>query len=404
MDQHHQQQEIIEHNENPNKKNHKKRRFTGLLNGMIGGIISAVVIFVLLANNLIPVGEGNMISDASMPDHTNTIPISNMITEDDQTPTSIDEVSQAIVGVVNLQQRDIWTSNEEAGTGSGIIYKKENGKAYIVTNNHVVAGAEVVEVALNDDTHLNATVLGTDELTDLAVLEIDGTDIEVVANLGSSGDLNIGETVFAIGNPLGLEFSGSVTKGIISGLDRSIEVDTNGDNRPDWITEVIQTDAAINPGNSGGALINIDGKVVGINSMKIAQSAVEGIGFAIPMDAALPIMEQLETNGEVARPFIGITTASINQVPLQYQDKVALPEEIEGGMVVADVQAGSPADEAGLQQFDVITKIDGHEINTLLDLRKYMYSETSINDNVDIEIFRNGKPKVVTIQLKERTL
>src|SRR5699024_4679223 len=108
---------------------------------------SAVVIFVLLANNLIPVGEGNMISDASMPDHTNTIPISNMITEDDQTPTSIDEVSQAIVGVVNLQQRDIWTSNEEAGTGSGIIYKKENGKAYIVTNNHVVAGAEVVEVA-----------------------------------------------------------------------------------------------------------------------------------------------------------------------------------------------------------------------------------------------------------------
>src|SRR5699024_2199251 len=149
------------------------------------------------------------------------------------------------------------------------------------------------------------------------------------------------------------------------------EVDTNGDNQPDWITEVIQTDAAINPGNSGGALINMDGQVVGINSMKIAQSQVEGIGFAIPIDAALPIMEQLETTGEVARPFIGITTAPVSQVPLQYQNKVVLPEGIEGGMVVADVQAGSPADQAGLQQFDVITKIDEHEITTLLDLRKY---------------------------------
>jgi len=404
MDHHEDQQEIIEHNENEKKEPYKKGRFTGLLNGMIGGIISAVVIFVLLANNMITIGEKQIISDASTLNNTNATPISAMITKDDQNPTSIDEVSQAIVGIVNLQQRDIWTPTETAGTGSGIIYKKENGKAYVVTNNHVVAGAEEVEVNLNDDTRLNAKVLGTDELTDLAVLEIDGTNINVVANLGSSADLNIGETVFAIGNPLGLEFSGSVTKGIISGLDRSIEVDTNGDNRPDWITEVIQTDAAINPGNSGGALINIDGEVIGINSMKIAQGAVEGIGFAIPMDAALPIMEQLETTGEVARPFIGITTVPVNQVPLQYQDKVVLPEDIEGGMVVADVQAGSPADQAGLQQFDIITEIDGHEITTLLDLRKYMYSETSIDDNVDIKIFRNGKQEVVTIQLTERKL
>lgn len=404
MDHHEDQQEIIEHNENEKKEPYKKGRFTGLLNGMIGGIISAVVIFVLLANNMITIGEKQIISDASTLNNTNATPISAMITKDDQNPTSIDEVSQAIVGIVNLQQRDIWTPTETAGTGSGIIYKKENGKAYVVTNNHVVAGAEEVEVNLNDDTRLNAKVLGTDELTDLAVLEIDGTNINVVANLGSSADLNIGETVFAIGNPLGLEFSGSVTKGIISGLDRSIEVDTNGDNRPDWITEVIQTDAAINPGNSGGALINIDGEVIGINSMKIAQGSVEGIGFAIPMDAALPIMEQLETTGEVARPFIGITTVPVNQVPLQYQDKVVLPEDIEGGMVVADVQAGSPADQAGLQQFDIITEIDGHEITTLLDLRKYMYSETSIDDNVDIKIFRNGKQEVVTIQLTERKL
>lgn len=399
------QQDKLEVEENHKQNSHKKGKFTGVINGMIGGIISAVIIVVLFTNNLLPVSQDEIIIEANKPtNNSDTIPISDMLSEEDQNPASIDEVSQAIVGIVNLQQQDIWTTSEAAGTGSGIIYKKENGKAYVVTNNHVVAGAEEVEVDLSDDKRLKAKVLGTDELTDLAVLEIDGSDIDVVANLGLSGDLSIGETVFAIGNPLGMEFSGSVTKGIISGLDRSIEVDTNGDGSPDWITEVIQTDAAINPGNSGGALINAEGEVVGINSMKIAQSSVEGIGFAIPMDAAIPIMDQLETSGEVARPYIGITTVSVNQVPQQYRDRVVLPEDAQGGMVVADVQASSPADEAGLQQFDVITKIDGDEIATLLDLRKYLYSETSINEKVDIEIYRNGKQEVLTLELTERTI
>src|SRR5699024_2458720 len=198
IEQHDLQQEVIEQSENQEQKQHKKRSFSGLLNGMIGGIISAVVIFVLLANNIITVGETQTINDASASKSVNTTPISALITDEDRNPASIDEVSQAIVGVVNLQQQDIWTTSEAAGTGSGIIYKKEDGKAYVVTNNHVVAGAEEVEVNLDDDTRLTAKVLGTDELTDLAVLEIDGTDIDVVANLGVSADLNVGETVFAI--------------------------------------------------------------------------------------------------------------------------------------------------------------------------------------------------------------
>src|SRR5699024_8153323 len=242
--------------------------------------------------------------------------------------------------------------------GSGIIYKKEDDKAYVVTNNHVVSDAEEVEVALDEDNKKDAKVLGTDELTDLAVLEIDGEDIDTVAKLGKSDDLEVGEDVIAIGNPLGVEFSGSVTKGIISGLERNIPVDTSGNNQPDWYSEVIQTDAAINPGNSGGALVNKDGEVIGINSMKIAQQAVEGIGFAIPMDAAEPIMEQLEKEGKVDRQFIGISTASLDEVPPQYQQKINLPDDVDSGMVVADIEQGSPADDAGLDQFDVITKID----------------------------------------------
>jgi serine protease Do len=406
MEQHDNQQVQVDDKETIVKNAPKRGRFTGIINGMIGGIISAVIIVILFANNIIPMSQGDIKSSSAITstNSTNTIPISDMLTEDDKNPTSIDEVSQAIVGIINLQQRDIWTTSEAAGSGSGIIYKKENGKAYVVTNNHVVNGAEEVEVDLNDEQRLKAKVLGTDELTDLAVLEIDGTDIEVVANLGLSSELTVGETAFAIGNPLGVEFSGSVTKGIISGLDRSIQVDTNGDNQPDWITEVIQTDAAINPGNSGGALINKDGQIVGINSMKIAQSSVEGIGFAIPIDAAIPIMEQLETDGEVARPFIGITTVPTHQVPQQYQNRIALPEDSDGGMVIADVESGSPADKAGLQQFDIITKIDGHDITTILDLRKYMYSETTIDDTVSIEIYRNGEKQNINLKLTERTI
>jgi serine protease Do len=181
-----------------------------------------------------------------------------------------------------------------------------------------------------------------------------------------------------------------------------VPIDTNGDGQPDWITEVIQTDAAINPGNSGGALVNGNGAVVGINSMKVARQEVEGIGFAIPVDAALPIAEKLEKEGEIKRPMIGITTAAINQVPPQYRMNFPLPEGVKGGMVIAEVQEGSPAAKAGLQKFDVITKINGKEVTSILELRKLLYSEASIGDKVEIEYYRDGKKKTTNITLEAR--
>src|SRR5699024_7559167 len=191
--------------------------------------------------------------------------------------------------------------------------------------------------------------------------------------------------------PLGMDFANTLTKGIISGLNRSISIDTTGNGQPDWVTEVIQTDAAINPGNSGGALVNTDGEVIGINSMKIARQEVEGISLAIPMDSALPIMEQSEVDGKVARPFNGVTMAPINQVPAQYRNQVQLSDDVEGNVVIAQIETGSPADEAGLQQFDIITKIDGENITSILDLRKYLYSETEVGDTLEMEIYRNGQ-------------
>lgn len=386
--------------ENPQKP--VKKYGSNIMSGIIGGLIATILIVFLLINKLIPIQleEKNTV----LAENKDELPISDLVDDDDQTPPSIGELSKAIVGIINLKQQSIWTPNQEAGTGSGIIYQKENGKAYIVTNNHVVEGATEVEVELNNEERVRAQVLGTDALTDLAVLEIDSDNVEYVATLGSSDSLQVGETVIAIGNPISMDFSGSVTKGIVSGLERALKVDTNGDGHPDWVTEVIQTDAAINPGNSGGALVNSDGNVIGINSMKIARHSVEGIGFAIPIDSALPIIEQLKENGEISRPFIGITTAEMSQVPFQYQNKITLPENIDGGMVIADVQDDSPAGKAGLQQFDVITKINDHEISSILDLRKYMYSETSVGDTIELEVFRNGKQKIVQLELMEQSI
>ncbi|GGJ90685.1 putative serine protease YyxA [Lentibacillus kapialis] len=387
----------------------KPKKSGNVLSGIAGGLISAIIVVLLFTTNIIPSndtstspdsGDASSGNDASTgtPEVTETLASGNA-----DVASTMDEASKAVVGVTRMKQQSIWEQSKESGSGSGIVYKKENGNAYVVTNHHVVNGAQEVEVVLNDKEHIKAEVLGSDKLSDLAVLKVDGSKVDTVANLGSSKDLKVGETVIAIGNPLGMEFANTLTKGIVSGLDRSVSMDTNGDKQPDWITEVIQTDAAINPGNSGGALVNSDGKVVGINSMKIAQTAVEGIGFAIPIDTAKPIIEQLETDGKVARPFIGISTASIKQVPRQYRDQVQLPEDVKGGMVVAQVETGSPADNANLQQFDVITKINGNDITSLIDLRKYLYKEAEIGEKVELEIYRNGEKQNVSLELVERS-
>lgn len=384
------------------KKNKKWSGWSALAGGLIGGAVAAVIVAMLFVNNIIPLDSNTQTSPVTENQSSEAAAIIDTFSsEDADSSTNIQEVSDAVVGVVNLQQRSIWDGDEEAGTGSGIIYKKEDGKAYIVTNQHVVDGAENVEIVLGDEERIPATVLGEDALMDLAVLEVDGELIDTVATFGTSENLAVGETVLAIGNPLGLDFANTVTKGIISGLNRSVPVDTNGDGQPDWVTEVLQTDAAINPGNSGGALVNTNGEVVGINSMKIAQSAVEGIGFAIPADTALPIMEQLETEGTVTRPLIGISTAALYQVPPEYRGNIDLPDDVEGGMVIASVEPRSPADKAGLQQFDVITKINDEPVTSILELRKYLYSDTAVGEEIKIEFIRDGKVETTELVLQE---
>ncbi|WP_227936923.1 S1C family serine protease [Alkalihalobacillus deserti] len=380
------------------------------LSAFIGAVVGGLVVLFsipLLSNiGLLPYqinndSEISGISEINSPQEglsqTVNVDVNSDVTQ------AVDKVSDAVVGVINMQQSSLFSQEGNEGTGSGVIYKKSGDRAYVVTNHHVIDRANEIEVSLSDGTRIPAKLLGSDVITDLAVLEIDGSDIEVVADFGGSDLLRVGEPALAIGNPLGLRFSSTVTQGIISATERSIPVDLTGNGQIDWYAEVIQTDAAINPGNSGGALVNIEGQVIGINSMKIAQSSVEGIGFAIPTEIAIPVIEDLESIGEVRRPQMGIGIRSLSEIPSAYwQETLKLPEDIKGGVVITSVSPTSPADRAGLQDYDVIVEIDGQEINDGHDLRKYLYTELKIGDEIDVTIYRNGARETVQVQLAEQ--
>ena len=233
----------------------------------------------------------------------------------------------------------------------------------------------------------------------MAVLRIPADNITAVATLGSSAQVQVGEPSIAIGNPLDLTFSGTVTQGIISGVERTIDVDLDDNGTYDWQVEVLQTDAAINPGNSGGALVNLNGEVIGINSMKINQTSVEGIGFSIPIDIAKPIIESIEKNGEVIRPYMGIELRSVAELN-QYQQQtiLKLPESVTDGIAVVNVVQNSPAEKAGLQAYDVIYEMDGTTVDTIIDLRKVLYNH-QVGDEITIKYYREGKQASTKIKL-----
>ncbi|WP_280771239.1 S1C family serine protease [Salipaludibacillus daqingensis] len=316
------------------------------------------------------------------------------------------KVSDAVVGVVNMEQSSgLFGEGPGEGTGSGVVYKVEDERAFIVTNQHVIDGASRgssdIDVTLNDGSRVSAEFVGEDVLTDLAVLTIDSDGIDTVADFGSSDILQAGEPAIAIGNPL--SFEGSVTLGIISAVERSLPVDLTGNGQPDWNAEVLQTDAAINPGNSGGALLNIQGEVIGINSMKIAQQAVEGIGFAIPSAIVLPVIEDLEEYGEVQRPQMGIALRSLQEIPsFHWQDTLGLPDDIKGGVYVEGVESNTPAAEAGLEEGDVITKLNDTEIKDSHDLRRFLYTEVAIGETISVTFYRNGEEQTLDLTLDKQ--
>lgn len=318
--------------------------------------------------------------------------------------SAYNKVSDAVVSVLNFTKSS-QGSYQESSEGSGVIYKKTDGSAFIVTNNHVITGAAKIQVMLHSGKKVTATLVGKDAMTDLAVLKIDGTDVTTTAQFGDSRKITVGENVLAIGSPLGSEYASSVTQGIISAKKRLVEATSeNGQNYGG--STVIQTDAAINPGNSGGPLINFAGQVIGINSMKLSTSSsgtsVEGMGFAIPSDQVVDIVNKLVKDGKVTRPAIGISLINLSEVTASEQKStLKIPDSVTGGVVVMSLTNNGPADKAGLKKYDVIVGINGKKVSSQADLREELYKH-SLGDTITLTYYHQDTKQTVKVKLTQK--
>ena len=359
--------------------------------------------------------QGNSTSNQA-----NTTSVNNVqYTNDTSTTQAVEKVQDAVVSVINYQTQssnslssifgNIESSDElaVAGEGSGVIYKKDGDTAYIVTNNHVISGAEKIDILLASGEKLSGELVGADTYSDIAVIKIAADKVTTIAEFANSDTIKVGETAIAIGSPLGSVYANTVTQGIISSLSRTITSQT--EDGQTISTNAIQTDTAINPGNSGGPLINIQGQVIGINSSKITSSsvsssgvAVEGMGFAIPSNDAVQIINQLETNGKVTRPALGVQMVNLTDLSTSQLEKAGLANtDLTSGVLIVSTQSGLPAD-GKFEPYDVIIEIDGETIENKSDLQSELYKH-QIGDTITVTYYRNNKKMTVDIKLTHST-
>ena len=344
---------------------------------------------------------------------TNTVTQTSYKNEN-ATTQAVNKVKDAVVSVITYsanRQNSVFGNDETdtdtdsqqvASEGSGVIYKKNGKDAYLVTNTHVIKGASKVDIRLADGTKVPGEIVGSDTFSDIAVVKISSEKVTTVAEFGDSSKLNVGETAIAIGSPLGSEYANTVTQGIISSLNRNVSLKSQDGQAIS--TKAIQTDTAINPGNSGGPLVNIQGQVIGITSSKIASNggtSVEGLGFAIPSNDAQNIIKQLESDGKVTRPALGIQMVNLANIGANDLRKLNIPSSVTSGVVVKSVQSNMPA-SGHLEKYDVITKVDDKEISSSTDLQSALYNH-SIGDTIKITYYRNGKEETTTVKLDKST-
>lgn len=388
-----------------------KAAIVGVVAGLLGGGVSYVGLE-QYSNYADSSSAQTSISSSSASISKNSAKNSGTMT------SAYNKVKGAVVSVINLKKNstrksssiydlfgggDSDSSSSSSTTkyttyseGSGVIYLKSNGKGYIVTNNHVISGSDKVQVVLASGKTVSAKVVGKDSTSDLAVLSIDAKYVTQTASFGDSKSLITGQTVIAVGSPMGSEYASSVTQGIISAPSRTITTSSNQQT-------VIQTDAAINPGNSGGALVNSAGQVIGINSMKLSQStdgtSVEGMGFAIPSNEVVTIINQLVKNGKVTRPQLGIKVISLSELNSAYREQLGIKTSLKSGIYVASVIKNSAASAAGMKSGDIITKVDGTSVSDVVSLHEILYKH-KIGDKVTVTVNRNGKTVNLDVTLK----
>lgn len=356
----------------------------------------------------------------SSDDSQATTKVSNVkVNVSTQATKAFNKIKRAVVTVEAYQKSDNSIdsifgfssgSSEETTSeseGSGVIYKKNGNTAYVVTNNHVISGADSFYVMLYSGKRVKATVVGKDSVSDLAVLKIDAKNVEQTATFGNSDNIQVGETALAIGSPMGSEYATSLTQGIISAKKRTLDI-TNSSGVTTGSTTVIQTDAAINSGNSGGPLVNLDGQVIGINSMKLSSNSsssenasVEGMGFAIPSNEVVKIINQLVTKGKVSRPALGISGIDLDYVSDSAKsDTLKLPDGVDSGVVVMKSDSDSPLKDV-LSKYDVIVSLGGKKVTGISSLKTALYAH-KVGDSVTIKYYHDGqlKSQKVTLSLE----
>ena len=355
-----------------------------------------VVIILCIVLSLISGGLGAYLMIST---RQNTTTTTNGITTSTAKLTETNSIADAVSKVYDaVVVVEVYSNNQLASTGTGFVYKKANGKAYLMTNNHVISGGKTVKVLFQNGDELEATTVGSDTYSDIAVLSVKDSDKIVAATTGASDKSKVGDTVFTVGSPEGSDYAGTVTKGILSAKDRLVEVALSNSQTSDYYMQVLQTDAAINPGNSGGPICNTNGEVIGITNMKLVDDTVEGMGFAIPIEDALKVAEVLEKDGKVSRPYIGISMLDLSNSYYLWQSGIMVPENVNNGVAVVKVESGSPADKAGLKKGDIITKLAGKDTKSLAEFRYELYKH-SPNDSVEVTYIRDGKEQKATLTL-----
>ncbi|WP_060975825.1 S1C family serine protease [Streptococcus sp. CCH8-C6] len=369
----------------------------GFIGGSLGNYATSLINSKLLRTTTHPNSSSNTTIKTS---YKNSTDISEAVKKIQNAVVSVITYANSSTSILNDESSE--NESQIASEGSGVIYKKDGKSAYLVTNTHVLNGSTNVDILLTDGTKVPGEVVGSDVFSDISVVKISSEKVTDVAEFGDSGSLTVGETAIAIGSPLGTEYANSVTQGIISSLGRNVTLQSeNGENIS---TTALQTDAAINPGNSGGPLINIQGQVIGITSSKIStngQTSVEGMGFAIPSNDVVNIINQLEKNGTVTRPALGIQMMDLSNLTTSDFSKLNLPASVKSGILVRSVQQGMPAD-GKLQKNDVITKVDNTDVESTSDLQSALYKH-NIGDEVEITYYRDGKSQTVKIKLTKST-
>lgn len=358
------------------KQNVKVNKSRGLSTGKVAALFIVTMVLSVL------IGAGSMLlvfhfyPDLTRNTVTNVTRLEKEISiTDEGIADAVEKVYDSVVIVKTYKKGKLYA------TGTGFVYKKESNVYYLLTNYHVIQDGDKVEVVFTNSKVADVTVIGGDKYSDVAVLSYATDEILSISKIGSSVDTRIGDTVFAIGSPLDSNiYSWSVTRGVLSGKDREVEVSTSNSNANDWIMQVLQTDAAINSGNSGGPLCNSNGEVIGINNMKLITEGVEGMGFAIPIEEAGAHADAIINGEDVRKPTLGITMANH-----------------QSGVLIGDVTPGSSAEAAGLKKDDIITAINDEKVFTIAALRYKLY-KYKIGDTITIEYLRDGR--TYTTQLK----